>query len=155
MKVNFRKVLMVVAAVLLLLQLVPVDRTVPEGTEGQDFLVAVAAPEAIANLVKDACYDCHSYETKYPWYARVAPLSFWVQGHINEGREHLNFSTWTAYPAKKAAHKLEECYEEVESRNMPMKSYTWMHPEGQLDDAQVGALAQWFQQLYRSTAVVQ
>lgn len=155
MKVNFRKVLMVVAVVLLLLQLVPVDRTVPEGTEGQDFLVAVAAPEAIATLVKGACYDCHSYETKYPWYANVAPLSFWVQGHINEGREHLNFSTWTAYPAKKAAHKLEECYEEVEERNMPMKSYTWMHPEGKLDDAQASALAQWFQQLYRSTAVAQ
>lgn len=155
MKVNFRLVLLVLVAVLLLLQLVSVDRTVPEGVEGQDFLVAVAAPEAIATLVKGACYDCHSYETKYPWYARVAPLSFWVQEHINEGREHLNFSTWTAYPAKKAAHKLEECYEEVEARNMPMKSYTWMHPKAQLDDAQAGALAQWFQQLYRSTAAAQ
>lgn len=141
---------MILVGVLVLAQLIPVDRSVPAVDASQDFLVAVNAPTEMASLIKDACYDCHSYETSYPWYAKIAPVSFWIQGHINGGRQHLNFSEWTAYPAKKAAHKLEECYEEVEELHMPMKSYTWLHPEAKLSEAQVGALAQWFQQTYRS-----
>lgn len=136
--------------VLVLSQLVPVDRSIPEVDPAQDFLTAVNAPAEMASLIKDACYDCHSYQTEYPWYAKISPVSFWIQGHINGGRQHLNFSEWTAYPAEKAAHKLEECYEEVEELHMPMKSYTWLHPEAQLSEAQVGAMAQWFQQTYRS-----
>lgn len=150
MKPRFKTILLILVGVLVLAQLIPVDRSVPAVDASQDFLVAVNAPTEMASLIKDACYDCHSYETSYPWYAKIAPVSFWIQGHINGGRQHLNFSEWTAYPAKKAAHKLEECYEEVEELHMPMKSYTWLHPEAKLSEAQVGALAQWFQQTYRS-----
>ena len=150
MKPRFKTILLILVGVLVLSQLVPVDRSVPEVDPAQDFLTAVNAPAEMASLIKDACYDCHSYQTKYPWYAKVSPVSFWIQGHINGGREHLNFSEWTAYPAEKAAHKLEECYEEVEELHMPMKSYTWLHPEAKLSEAQVGAMAQWFQQTYRS-----
>lgn len=150
MKPRFKTILLILVGVLVLSQLVPVDRSVPEVDPAQDFLTAVNAPAEMASLIKDACYDCHSYQTEYPWYAKISPLSFWIQGHINGGRQHLNFSEWTAYPAEKAAHKLEECYEEVEELHMPMKSYTWLHPEAQLSEAQVGAMAQWFQQTYRS-----
>lgn len=151
MKSKFQTILLILAGLLLAAQLIPLDRSVPAADPNADFLTAVDAPPAMASLIQGACYDCHSYQSEYPWYAKVAPLSFWIQGHVNGGREHLNFSEWTAYPAEKAAHKLEECYEEVQDRHMPMKSYTWLHPEAKLSDGQVSALAQWLQQLYRST----
>jgi hypothetical protein len=150
MKPKFKTILLILVGLLVVAQFIPSDRSVPTVEPGADFLTAVDAPPAIATLIKNACYDCHSYQSEYPWYAKVAPLSFWIQGHINGGRKHLNFSDWTSYPAEKAAHKLEECFEEVQERHMPMKSYTWLHPEAKLSDEQVSALAQWFQQLYRS-----
>lgn len=150
MKRKYKIGLLVLLAALVVSQFVPIDRSVPEVSPEQDFLTAVQAPPVMAKLIRSACYDCHSYETTYPWYANISPLSFWIQGHIKGGRQHLNFSEWTSYTSKKAAHKLEECFEEVEERHMPMKSFTWLHPEAKMEDAQVSALAQWFQQTYRS-----
>lgn len=146
MKPQFKKILLVLVGVLIIAQLIPIDRAVPTVDQEADFLQVSNAPPAIATLIKNACYDCHSYESEYPWYSKVAPLSFWIQGHINGGRQKLNFSDWTSYPAKKAAHKLEECYEEVEERHMPLKSFTWLHPEAKMTDEQVAELVQWFQQ---------
>lgn len=150
MKPRLKTILWIVLAIFLLSQLIPIDRSVPDIDSSQDFLTLVDAPETMATLIKNACYDCHSYESEYPWYAKVSPLSFWIQGHINGGREHLNFSEWASYPAEKAAHKLEECFEEVEEHHMPLKSFVWLHPEAKMTDEQVTAMAQWFQQLYRS-----
>ncbi|RME94736.1 MAG: cytochrome C, partial [Bacteroidetes bacterium] len=135
------------AAILLLIQFVPIDRSVPAINAQADFLVATDAPQAIATTIRAACYDCHSYNTTYPWYAKVAPLSFWLQSHVKGGRSELNFSNWTSYPADKAAHKLEECAEEVSERHMPLRSYTWLHPNARLSDAQVSALSQWFAEM--------
>ena len=72
------------------------------------------------------------FESKYPWYTNIAPISFWVKGHIDHGREKLNFSLWNDYTKKKQHHKLEECIEEMEENHMPLKSYTWVHPEARL-----------------------
>lgn len=131
-------------AVLLLMQFVRIDKSAPAVDPSADFLTMTNAPAEMAALIRAACYDCHSYETKYPWYANIAPASLWVANHIEEGREHLNFSNWASYSAGKQAHKLEECAEEVAEGHMPEKSYTWMHPEARLDEVQRQAMAQWF-----------
>jgi hypothetical protein len=153
MKKWLRIVLLGLLGVFVLVQFIPVDRSTPEMMPGQDFLTVVNAPAEMATLIKDACYDCHSYQTEYPWYSKVAPVSFWIQQHINEGREHLNFAIWSTYPAERAAHKLEECWEEVEEGHMPLPSFTWLHPEGRLSEGQQSALAQWFQQQYRASSL--
>lgn len=145
MKPWLKNTLLLVVALLLLSQLIPIDRSVPTVAAENDFLVATNASPVMADLITNACYDCHSYQSEYPWYAKIAPLSFWIQGHINGGREHLNFSDWTSYSAKKAAHKLEEAAEEVQERHMPFKSYTWLHQEADMTDEQVTALAQWLE----------
>ena len=150
MKPRFKTILWIVLAILLLSQLIPVDRAVPEVDPAQDFLTIVNAPPAMATLIKNACYDCHSYETEYPWYAKISPLSFWIQGQIRNGRKELNFSEWASYAKDKAQHKLEESFEEVDERHMPLKSYTWLHSAASMSDEQVVALALWFQQTYRS-----
>ena len=144
-----RLVLLVILLILLVIQFIPVDRSVPEYDASQDFFAQVSATDEIRTLIKDACYNCHSYETEYPWYAYVAPLAGWIQGHIDHGREECNFSIWGTYDADRADHKLEECAELVESGSMPLSSYTrmGMHPEARLTDAQRQMLVAWFEGL--------
>lgn len=139
-----KKWLWALPALLLLMQFVPVNRVNPAFNPEDDYLVQAAVPGHTATLIRTACYDCHSNQTVYPWYSRLAPISFWLKNHVNEGREHLNFSTWERYAPSKQLHMLEECAEVVGAGEMPMKSYTWVHPQARLTDAQRKELVEWF-----------
>jgi hypothetical protein len=146
MKAIVKKILIGLLVVLVAIQFIRIDKDNPPVEESQEFMTLTNPPAEIATLMKTACYDCHSHETKYPWYTNVSPVSWWVKDHIDEGREHLNFSVWGTYSAKKAAHKLEECYEEVEEGHMPLPSYLWVHSEAKLSEEQVNLLVSWFKE---------
>lgn len=94
-----------------------------------------------ASILKQQCYDCHSDQTQYPWYAEFAPASFWLEDHISHGKGHLNFSAWESYSVKKKEHKLEEVIEMVEEGEMPLESFTWIHGDLPEEDKQL--LLQW------------
>jgi cytochrome c551/c552 len=132
-----QKILLGVVALLVLIQLYRPAQTNPPVT-GE-----VNAPPEVARLLRRACYDCHSNETKWPWYANVAPVSWLVTHHVDEGRRELNFSTWASYPPKKVAHKLEETEQLVQTGEMPMKGYVALHPEAKLTDAEKQTLLTW------------
>ncbi|MCB0707540.1 MAG: heme-binding domain-containing protein [Saprospiraceae bacterium] len=144
-----RRILLGLLAALVIIQLIPVDRSIPELDGREDLFSIVPASAEIATLVKESCYDCHSYKSEYPWYSKVAPVSWWIQNHINEGRRHLNFSVWGSYPEKKADHKLEECVDELKEGKMPLPSFVRMHPEADLTDTQRADLVAWFGSLRR------
>lgn len=95
----------------------------------------------VAGILKENCYDCHSNHARYPWYAEVAPFSFWLADHIKHGSGHFNASIWEEYSVKKKDHKLEEIIEMVEKGEMPLNSYTWIH--GKLGDDDKELLLQW------------
>lgn len=141
-----KKILWAILALLVLIQFIRIDKDNPEADPAQDFIQVMSPPAAVADRLKASCYDCHSHHSRYPWYTNIAPVSWWIKGHINEAREHLNFSIWTTYEPDKAAHKLEECYEEVEEEHMPLRSYLWMHPEARLTDEQRREMVEWFKQ---------
>lgn len=141
----FKKIGIGLVIILILMQFKQIDKTNPEYTDTDDFITITQPPVEIAALIKTACYDCHSHQAKYPWYSNVAPISWILEHHIEEGRQHLNFSTWTTYSEKKAAHKLEECAEEVEADNMPMKPYVAIHSEAKMTAEQKTALIAWFE----------
>ncbi len=132
------------AGFLVIAQLFRIDKTNPAVDASVDYLATVEVPAEVSQLLKASCYDCHSDETAYPWYTNIAPVSWWIKKHINDGRKHLNFSVWGTYTAKRKAHKMEECYEMVEEGEMPMASYTWMHGDAALDDDQKALLVDWF-----------
>ena len=144
MNKTLKKVLVGLLIALVLLQFIRIDKTKPETDPNNDFLALLQPPQDIASIISTTCYDCHSHETTYPWYSNIAPISFWLKGHVNEGRHHLNFSEWATYTNKRAHHKLEECYEEVEEGHMPLPSYTWTHQEARLSEQQRTSLANWF-----------
>ncbi len=110
------------------------------------FLSETNPPAEVRELLKTGCFDCHSNQTEYPWYNSVAPVSYWLAGHVNDGKKHLNFSAWDTYDAKRKDHKLEEVVETVKEGEMPLNSYTWTHEAARLTQEQREAITAWAQQ---------
>lgn len=136
-----------ILVLLVAIQFFRIGTTNPPADPAADFMTLSKPPADIALLLKESCYDCHSHTTTYPWYTHVAPVSWWINHHIKDGRRHLNFSDWAAYNERKADHKLEECVEMVEEGEMPMTSYTLLHPKGKLSKEQQAKLVAWFNSL--------
>ena len=141
-----KHVILIVIAIIALIQFIRIDTVNPEAIPEKDFLNATQAPPEIAQILTTSCYDCHSHHTLYPWYAQIAPASWFLKMHINEGRKHLNFSTWADYTAEKQASKKEHIVEELEEKGMPLKSYTLIHSDANLTDDSRQALIEWFKQ---------
>lgn len=133
--------------ILIVMQFFRIDQSNPEYDVNKSFETLQDPPVEISNILKNACYDCHSHETVYPWYSNVAPISWWLQDHINEGKSHLNFSEWGLYDRAKRAHKAEEITEEVAESEMPLQSYTWAHSKARLSDKEIETLVSYFNDL--------
>ena len=118
-------------------QLVPVDRSNPPVQSD------LASPPDVKAILQHSCYDCHSYETVWPWYGYLAPLSWWVAYDVREARDEMNFSTWKAYRADKRARLLQDLLEEIDEENMPPWEYVLFHPEARLSDAERESLHRW------------
>lgn len=142
---NKKKLILQLAIVIGVLQFFQIDKENPPVEQSKDFIAMTNPSIEVANILKTSCYDCHSHETKYPWYTSVSPLSWWIKHHINDGRKHLNFSTWADYDAKKQDHKLDEGIEEVEEGEMPLNSYLWAHSESKLTPEQKETLLEFFE----------
>ncbi|MAC96284.1 MAG: cytochrome C [Flavobacteriales bacterium] len=123
------------------------EKTPYQEPTSADLFAVENAPEEVKLLIQKNCYDCHSNQVNYPWYSNVAPVSWWLQSHIDEAREHLNFSNWADYKADKKAHKMEEAWEEVEEEEMPLPSYTYVHWEANLSEAEKEILIDWFKEI--------
>ena len=139
-----KKILIAAPILLIVIQFFRIEQINPPIQIEKDFINITKPDGKISEMLKNACYDCHSNETKYPWYSNVAPISWLVADHRNDGRKHLNFSVWADYSQKRKDHKLEECIEMVQEGEMPMDSYTWFHPESKLTDNQKQYLLEWF-----------
>ena len=135
-----RKLLVGLVVVLAVAQFFQPDRSAPTHDASTDMLATTNAPEHIRTLVHGACYDCHSYETTYPFYSYITPVNFWMQDHVNEAREELNFSRWDLSAGSEAAG---ESGEEVAQGEMPLPSYTWLHANARLAPTDRDALAAW------------
>jgi hypothetical protein len=127
--------------VFVLLQLTNPARTNPPVV--LDLMATNPPPPAIAAMLHAACYDCHSYETKWPWYSHVAPASWLVVSDVNDGRKNLNLSEWPAGDPKRAAKRLENMSEKVGYGEMPLKKYTMIHADARLTDSQRKELTGW------------
>lgn len=102
----------------------------------------VSIPPEVEQLLEKACFDCHSNNTVYPWYTAIQPAGWWMQHHVDEGKEELNFSEFVSYSPKRQKHKLDEIAEMVREKEMPLSSYTLIHQQAKLsaDDAELIAL---------------
>ena len=146
MKKKLKWIFAGLAVVFALLQFTNPPRTNPPVASGHDLLATNPPPPQIAALLHHACYDCHSDETKWPWYSHVAPVSWLVANDVKDGRERMNFSDWPRELPKRAARRLERISEEVDYHDMPPAKYTLMHPEARLTAGQRLQLIHWANQ---------
>lgn len=141
------KVILGIILLLALAQFKRINKTNPPAVQANDFLHLTMAPQDIAALIQNGCYDCHGNTTEYPWYTNVAPLSWWIEGHIRNARKKINFSTWADYDSDQQRHNIEECIEVIEENRMPAKSFRFMHPEAKYTEAQKTAILDWLRTL--------
>ncbi|WP_340063910.1 heme-binding domain-containing protein [Ascidiimonas aurantiaca] len=143
-----KKILVALLLVLIVMQFFRPKKNQSDVVPATDFLAVTNPTPEVQSLVKNACYDCHSNHTRYPWYSEVAPFSYIIAEHIKDGKKHLNFSEWDNYSTKKKAHKLEEFVEEVEEAHMPLDSYTWLHKDAKLSQEQITKLTNWVKDVH-------
>ncbi|CAN5703084.1 heme-binding domain-containing protein [soil metagenome] len=122
------------------------DFTNPPVVESENLFAADYMPENVKAILVRSCSDCHSNETVYPWYSYIVPSSWFLADHIEYGRSEMNFSKWNTYETKRKDHKLEELCEMVESREMPLPSYLWIHRDAKLSDEEIKTLCEWTKQ---------
>jgi hypothetical protein len=124
-------------------QLIRPARTNPP-IDPRKMLVATEHPPANMVAVLDrACHDCHTNSTRWPWYTNVAPISWWIVDHVNEGRRRASFSDWAAYDAPRRLKELGEICKRVERHNMPLQSYLLIHRDARLSDQERRAICDW------------
>lgn len=125
------------------IQFIPVGRTNPSVTGD------IPAPAEIKTLLRNACYNCHSHETAWPWYSHVAPVSWLIASDVKNGRRKMNLSTWADYKPAKQGMLLDDAIEQIGQGDMPPFYYVWMHPNARLTDAQKKQLTSWMNSVPR------
>lgn len=139
-----RKFLVPIVLLLGLIQFIPHEH--PKASSDDSNMIAVNNAE-VQSILDKACMDCHSNNTTYPWYAEVTPINTWIDGHIEHGREHLNFSEWNSLSEEDLNHAKKEIIEVVEKKEMPMLFYWLIHWDAKLTDAERQTLVDYFEQL--------
>lgn len=137
MKRILRYVLIGFGVLFVAIQFIPVERTNPPVTG------LVDAPEDVLTTLRRSCWDCHSNETEWPWYAYVAPMSLRVSQHVWMGREHVNFTEWDGYDAEERDEAYEEIAKEIDRGGMPLKDYLLVHRNAKLTTSDRERLVSW------------
>lgn len=135
--------LIVILAILIIIQFFPASKNQNTELLASDITKVTTVPDDVLQVLKVACYDCHSNNTVYPWYNNIQPVAWWLNRHVEEGKEHLNFSSFGAYTAEKAAKKMRGISREVEKGDMPLSSYTLIHRNAVLNETQKQAVINW------------
>lgn len=127
-----KKIVITLIFVLGVLQLIRPTKNIGKGDLSRSIEVKNPMPANVKASFQKACYDCHSNNTNYPWYAEIQPVGWYLTNHVRDGKRHLNFDEFMTYDAKKADHKMEELIESQTEGWMPMESYTLIHKEAVL-----------------------
>ncbi len=117
-----------------------------------DFLITTKAPKYISKLIQTSCYDCHSNNTKYLWYDYIQPARMLVEAHISNGKKELNFNEFGSYSNRKQQSKLEAIGKQIKSGDMPLKSYTLLHHDAVLNEAQRQEIIHWINSIQENSS---
>lgn len=143
-----KKIGIILLVAFIILQFVRPTRNVSEQIMGEnDISKKYAISEPVHRLLIKKCYDCHSNNTAYPWYTNIQPVGLWMQHHVNEGKDELNFSEFKTYPEKRANHKIEEISEAFNEGWMPLDSYLWIHKDAKVNQEDRNAINAWIKSL--------
>ena len=134
-----------VVAIVLVIQVIPVERNVSTVPPGQSFEKTEKVPANVAAILKVSCYDCHSNNTLYPWYSVLQPGAWFMARHIKKGKEELNLDEFNDYSKRRKKAKIKSIISQIEKEEMPLKSYLLLHPDAGLTPNKKKVLLQFFQ----------
>ena len=126
-----------------MLQFIRPARTNPPVDEARTIQARVLVSPEVAAILDRSCNDCHTNQTRWPWYSQIAPVSWKVAGDVNEGRDHMNLSDWAQYSQSEQESLMRHICREVKDGSMPLKSYLWIHSNAKLSPEDVKTLCDW------------
>lgn len=137
-----KRLLLIILVLFILIQFIKIEKN-DSKNELNAISTVMEIPVEVNKIIQTSCSDCHSNSTKYPWYSKIAPASWFLAQHIKEGKEHLNFSEWTTYNKDQKEHIIKDLKEVLNEREMPLKSYLLIHKDAKLTENQYQILYDW------------
>jgi hypothetical protein len=142
-----RKTLVGVLILLVVIQTIQPMRNLSDTVSPNDISKTFEVNDKVYSILTEKCYDCHSNNTRYPWYNYIQPAGWWLAAHIYEGKEHLNFSEFSTYSEKRKSHKLREISDAVNEGWMPLETYIWLHKDAKITPEDRDAINAWIETL--------
>jgi hypothetical protein len=143
MKKTLKLLALVIIALVILIQLYRPERYTTEEITSDHITNVINVPENVQSILKRSCYDCHSNQTRWPWYSGVAPVSWFVISDVSRGRSKMNFSEWSKYSKTKQGIKLDNICDEITEGDMPLKQYLYIHKDAVLSKEDKDILCRW------------
>ncbi|OQP61185.1 cytochrome C [Niastella vici] len=147
-----KKILLGVLVLLIVIQFIRPARNINGQVLATDITKLYSIPENVQASLKTACYDCHSNNTRYPWYVNIQPVGWYLSWHVSEGKEELNFSDFGSYSQRKQKGKFKSIAKTVEEDEMPLSSYTLIHKDARLTNEEKTQLIEWAKNYYQSVS---
>src|SRR5665647_2415825 len=143
MRKIIRIILIFLLVALVLIQFVRPAKNISVGIAANDISTKYTIPDSVQDILKVACNDCHTNNTRYPWYWQIQPVMWFMNGHIEDAKRDLNFSTFASYPIGKQYKSFDKINKEVKGGDMPLTSYTLVHRDAVISEAQKLAIINW------------
>lgn len=140
-----KKFAILLLAALVIIQFIHPKKNRSEGDQPNYIGKAYPVPADVKTILEKACNDCHSNNTKYPWYCKFQPVDWWTDKHVQQGKREINFDEFTTRSPRFQYIKMEEVIEQVKEGEMPLESYTWIHKDAKLTQDEKVALTGWAQ----------
>lgn len=134
----------------MVIQLFPMDYNKSEAVPQTDFMLVNIVPATVEKSLQVSCYDCHSNNTDYPSYSKIQPAAWFLEDHIKEGKDELNFNEWDTYSSRRKNSKLRSIIKQIESGEMPLVSYTLIHGGARLDSTAVKEIIGYMESLQKN-----
>lgn len=134
---------LILAGAFVVAQFIQPEKNLHEGPKDKDLMNTLDVPDAVVTLLITSCYDCHSNNTHYPWYSKISPVSWYLNKHVVEGKEAVNFNEFGLLSQRKMIGTLSDVCELIESGSMPLVSFTIIHRDASLDDEDVMLICDW------------
>ncbi len=143
MRKNLYRIILGILALFVVAQIFRPDLSNPHSDPALSIKSYPGVPPEVIAKMEVACFDCHSNDTRWPWYSHITPVNYLIASDINQGRRHVNFSEWNNYSPGRLKSILDNIYDQVYNHEMPLMSYQWMHPQSKLTAAELKMICDW------------
>ncbi len=140
---RLKKIALALLLVFIAIQFIQPARNTNGQVVHTDMIIQLSVPANVERILKTACYDCHSNNTRYPWYANIQPMGWLLAEHIREGKAELNFNEFGNYLLRRKMSKLKAIENSIKDASMPLSSYTWMHQGAKLSKSDKAFIIEW------------